>query len=71
MFAGEFIKSAVYGGLDGIITTLCIALSGFASASQAKVILALGFSSLLGDAISMAVADYLATKSDAEYMESE
>lgn len=29
--AGEFIKSAVYGGLDGIITTLCVALSGLGS----------------------------------------
>lgn len=26
--AGEFVKSAVYGGLDGLITTLSIALSG-------------------------------------------
>ena len=69
--AGEYIKSAVYGGLDGIITTLCVALSGFASGSEAKAILALGFSSLLADAISMAIADFLATKSDAEYMKSE
>ncbi len=69
--AGEYIKSAVYGGLDGIITTLCVALSGFASQSTAKAILALGFSSLLADAISMAIADFLATKSDAEYMKSE
>lgn len=69
--AGEYIKSAVYGGLDGIITSLCVALSGFASNSQAKAILALGFSSLLADALSMAIADYLATKSDAEYMKAE
>lgn len=69
--AGEFVKSAVYGGLDGIITTLCVALSGLSSGSTAPVILALGFSSLIGDAISMGVADYLATKSDAEYMKAE
>lgn len=54
----------VYGGLDGIITSLCISLSGIGSAITAHSILALGFSALLGDALSMAVADYLATKSD-------
>ncbi len=69
--AGEYIKSAVYGGLDGIITTLCVALSGLGSSTPANVILGLGMSSLIGDAIAMGVADYLATKSDAEYMKSE
>jgi VIT1/CCC1 family predicted Fe2+/Mn2+ transporter len=61
---GEYVKSAVYGGLDGAITTLVVALSGIGSSTAAHVILALGFSSLLGNAISMAFADYLGTKSD-------
>lgn len=69
--AGEYIKSAVYGGLDGLITTLSVALSGIGSGQSAAVILALGLASLMGDAISMAVADYLATKSDDEYMKAE
>jgi VIT1/CCC1 family predicted Fe2+/Mn2+ transporter len=32
------------------------------------LILAIGFSSLIGNAISMACADYLGTKSDDEFM---
>ncbi len=68
---GQFIKSAVYGGLDGIITTLCVALPGIGASVKASYILALGFSSLIADGLSMAIADYLATKSDAEYMKSE
>ena len=68
---GEYVKSAVYGGLDGIITSLCIALSGIGGGTSAHYILALGFSALIGDALSMAVADYLATKSDGQFMEVE
>ena len=69
--AGEYIKSAVYGGLDGLITTLSVALSGIGSGLAPGYILAFGLASLIGDAISMAVADYLATKSDDEYMKAE
>lgn len=38
---------------------------------KAGHIVALGLASLIADAISMAVADYLATKSDHEYMKCE
>lgn len=68
---GEFIKSAVYGGLDGIITIFSIVLSGVGSNSGVGVIVGLGISSLIADGLSMAVADFLATKSDDEYMKQE
>lgn len=58
------MKSAVYGGLDGLITTLNIALSGIGTSAGAGVIVALGLASLIADGVSMGVADYLATKSD-------
>lgn len=61
---GEFIKSAVYGGLDGIITIFSIVLSGVGSNSGVGVIVGLSISSLIADGLSMAVADFLATKSD-------
>ena len=69
--AGEYIKSAVYGGLDGLITTLSIALSGIGSNNGAAIVVALGLSSLVADGLSMAIADYLATKTDQEYMKEE
>ena len=62
---GEFVKSAVYGGLDGVITTFMIALSGFGGGTTMNVIVAIGVSSLVVDALSMAIADFVATKSDA------
>lgn len=66
---GKYIKSLVYGGLDGIITTFAV-VSGVAGASLAvRVVIILGFANLLADGISMAVGDYLSTKSENEYME--
>lgn len=65
---GEYIKSAVYGGLDGLCTTLIIAISSVGSNSGPKTVLALGIASMIGDGLGMAVADYLGTKSDDEYM---
>lgn len=68
---GKYIKSLVYGGLDGIITTFAV-VSGVAGASLAvRVVIILGFANLLADGISMAVGDYLSTKSENEYAESD
>lgn len=56
-----------------MITTLSVALSGLGLGDQIdpQHIVALGLASLIADGISMAVADYLATKSDDEFMKSE
>ena len=62
----KYVKSIVYGGLDGIITTFAI-VAGVAGASlSASVILILGFANLIADGISMAAGDYLSTKSEIE-----
>ena len=68
---GEYVKSAVYGGLDGIITTFMVVLSGYGGDTGVNIILTIGFSSLVADALSMAIADYVATKSEAEYRQME
>ena len=68
---GSHIKSAVYGGLDGTITTFAL-VAGVAGASLgAGIVLILGFANLIADGISMAVGDYLSTKSQQEYQRSE
>ncbi len=46
-------------------------MSGIGSNAGAALVLALGFASLVADGLSMAIADYLATKSDNEYIKSE
>ncbi len=68
---GQYIKSAVYGGLDGIITTFAV-VAGVAGAElQSGVVLILGFANLIADGLSMAIGDYLSTKSEQEYHRAE
>lgn len=64
---GQYIKSMVYGGLDGIITTFAV-VAGVAGAKlEASIVLILGFANLIADGLSMAVGDYLSTKAEMEY----
>ncbi len=65
--SGKYIKSFVYGGLDGTITTFAV-VAGVAGASlSASIVLILGFANLIADGISMAFGDYLSTKAEGEY----
>ena len=65
---GQYIKSFVYGGLDGIVTTFAV-VAGVAGANlSASVVLILGVANLIADGISMAFGDYLSTKAENEYM---
>lgn len=68
---GQYIKSLVYGGLDGIITTFAV-VAGVAGASlSAGIVLILGFANLIADGLSMAIGDYLSTKAENEYNNAE
>ena len=68
---GKYIKSLIYGGLDGIITTFAV-VAGVAGASlNMGVVLILGFANLIGDGLSMAIGDYLSTKAENEYQQIE
>ena len=68
---GQYIKSAVYGGLDGIITTFAV-VAGVAGAQLAGgVVLILGFANLIADGLSMAIGDYLSTKAEQHYRQAE
>jgi len=64
---GDFIKSLIYGGFDGVITIFAIIAGAQGSNLGAAVVIILGVSGVVGDAISMAVADYLSTKSEKDY----
>lgn len=64
---GKYIKSIVYGGLDGTITTFA-AVAGVAGAALAPgVVLIMGLANLVADGLSMSIGDYLSSKSEAEY----
>ncbi len=68
---GQYIKSFVYGGLDGIVTTFAV-VAGVAGADLSTgVVFILGVANLIGDGISMAFGDYLSTKAENDYMAAE
>lgn len=69
--SGKYLKSAVYGGLDGIITTFAVIAGVVGASLNSTIILILGFANLIGDGISMAIGDYLSTKSESEYYKRE
>ena len=63
------LQDFVYGATDGAITTFAI-VAGVVGASLApSIVLILGFANLLADGFSMAVGNYLATKSQREFIE--
>lgn len=64
---GEYIKSAVYGGMDGIVTTYSVVMGVLGANLSMGVVLALGLANLFGDGLSMALGDYLSTKAEIEY----
>ncbi len=64
---GQRIKSMVYGGLDGIVTTFAV-VAGVAGASLSSgIVLIMGFANLIADGMSMAIGDYLSSKAENEY----
>lgn len=68
---GQFLKSFVYGGLDGVITTFAV-VAGVAGASlDASIILILGFANLIADGVAMAFGDFLSTKAELQYQAAE
>ncbi|MBR9700944.1 hypothetical protein GOV11_03705 [Candidatus Woesearchaeota archaeon] len=63
---GKYLGDAVYGALDGIVTTFAI-VAGVAGASLAsKIVLILGIANLIADGLSMAAGNYLSKRSEEE-----
>ncbi len=68
---GKYIKSIVYGGLDGIITTFAVVAGASGAHFSSAILLVLGFANLLADGISMGFGDYISSKAEREYHERE
>ena len=61
--AGDYLKSVVYGGLDGCLNTLLIILSGVSSNQTPYTIFTLCICAIVGDGIGMGLGDYLSARS--------
>jgi len=68
---GQYIKSVVYGGLDGVVTTFAIVAGVVGADLKSGIILILGFANLFADGLSMAVGDYLSSKAEQEFIKAE
>lgn len=68
---GDHIKSAVYGGLDGIITTFATVTSVAGSGLDHSVILILGLAHLVADGLSMGLGDTLSSQAEADLAQHE
>lgn len=65
--AGGYVKSAVYGGMDGLITTYSVVAGVAGSGLSPYVVIALGVANLIADGLSMSLGDYIGTKSEQEF----
>lgn len=65
--AGEYLKSMVYGGMDGIITTFAIVCAVCGADLGPRTVLSMGVANLIADAFSMGMGDYLSEKAEQDF----
>ncbi len=65
----SYLSDFVYGGLDGSVTTFAVVAGVVGASLSPSIVLILGFANLFADGFSMAVGNYLSTKSKREYIE--
>mmetsp|Transcript_13266 Transcript_13266/g.14706 ORF Transcript_13266/g.14706 Transcript_13266/m.14706 type:complete len:386 (-) Transcript_13266:53-1210(-) len=64
---GEYIKSIVFGGLDGIITTFAVVASVSGAGLSVNLVLVFGFANLIADGLSMGVGDFLSERAEVKH----
>ncbi len=65
------VKSIVFGGLDGVITTFSIVAAVAGADLPPQTAILMGFSNLIADALSMGLGDFLSSKAELEFELSE
>ena len=63
------LEDFVYGATDGAVTTFAVVAGVIGAFLSPSIVLILGFANLFADGFSMAVGNYLATKTQYEYIE--
>jgi vacuolar iron transporter family protein len=65
------IEDFVYGATDGAVTTFAVVAGVVGASLSPSILLILGFANLFADGFSMAIGNYLSSKSRIEYIERE
>ena len=68
---GKYVKSLVFGGLDGIITTFAVVAASKGGSLSTEIVLLMGFANLFADGLSMGFGDFLSSKAEHEYATTE
>eukprot|EP00375_Theileria_parva_P001306 XP_763977.1 hypothetical protein [Theileria parva strain Muguga] len=68
---GSFLKTAVFGGLDGVLTMFAVVSGAVGAAVSPKKILSLSLGSLLASAFSMAYGEYVSARAELDFVNSE
>lgn len=63
----SYLSDFVYGGIDGAVTTFAVVAGVTGASLSPTIVLILGFANLFADGFSMAVGNYLSTKSRKEF----
>jgi vacuolar iron transporter family protein len=63
------VEDFVYGASDGSVTTFAVVAGVIGAELSPSIVLTLGFASLFADGFSMAVGNYLSSKTKIEYIE--
>jgi VIT1/CCC1 family predicted Fe2+/Mn2+ transporter len=59
----KYLPEFVYGSIDGTVTTFAVVAGVLGASLSSTIVLILGFANLFADGFSMAVSNYLSTKS--------
>ena len=65
----NYLPDAVYGAIDGTVTTFAVVSGAIGADLSSRVVLILGIANLLADGFSMAAGNFTATKSAADMVE--
>ncbi len=62
----KYLPEFVYGSIDGSVTTFAVVAGAIGASLSPAIILILGLANLFADGFSMAISNYLSTKSQVE-----
>lgn len=65
----RYLGDAIFGAVDGSVTTFAVVAGAVGAQLPGGVVIILGVANLVADGFSMAVSNYLGTKSEHEYVE--
>jgi len=64
--SGKYIKSMIYGGLDGLVSVFVSVAAVAGGQAGITIVIVLGLAKLFAGAISMGVGDWMATAADVD-----